>query len=116
MGKKCDDGQVGIGVIVLGVSPTDGLMAVSVVSVNVTITVTITDDATYEYHIWLSDSVTDPEMTILSPSPDGIREFKGFTNSSGSATITFRHTGAQQTWYAWGTFKLANVSGAITVG
>ena len=106
----------GIGAKFLAIGQVNGVLTVSVAGVTATISLNVPTDGFYWYRIWLSDSATDPTVSLHAPSGGGATSWEGFTDSSGDATVAFAMTGASRTWYVWGRMEVLNVSAALTVG
>ena len=115
MGASCDEADRGIGVTLMVASEIDAILSAAIVGTTATISINIPGSGQYEYHVWLSDSATDPTITDNLPS-QGEVEWTGYTDSSGDANIAFVNNNAQRTWYIWATFLRLNVSSAVTVG
>jgi len=112
----CDTGNTGTGVTVISVGAVDGLMTITNAGLTTTLVLNMPNDSMHHYHIWLSDSATDPTISLHQPDGTLLTEWKGETDSSGNKTITITNNGAARTWYAYGWFAKVNVSGAITAG
>jgi hypothetical protein len=116
MGSKCNTSETGIGIAVLPVTQLDGIIAASVAGVTVTVAIVMPVAAIYKYVLWLSDSATDPTPSLFPPTDPPVVSWNGNTTAAGTATITFKNTGAARTWYMWGYFQRIDVTSAITVG
>ena len=122
MGASCTSTSGSeIGIAILDASDILSLVAVVTPSVSGTLgTISITVPTAYagywKYHVWLSDSNTDPTPSIYSPDDGNGNDWEGYTDSNGSATITFTHTTPARTWYAWITLQKLGKSSAIAIG
>lgn len=112
----CNTENTGTGLTVVPVSAVDGLLTVSNAGLTSTLTLTMPNASMHHYHLWLSDSATDPTQTTTQPSGTILTEWEGETDSGGTATITITHNGASHTWYAFGWFTQVSTSVAITAG
>jgi len=118
MSNACCNDDCGVGVKIICLSQTDGLMVVDVTGITATITIDIPNGGVYWYRLWLSDS-NDPDLareTVHKPTSGTTVRWEGLTDSNGDATLVFENSNSARTWYLWSIFVKANVSDAITVG
>lgn len=116
MGSSCNTSETGIGIAVLPVTQLDAIIAATVAGVTATIVLTLPVAGVYKYHVWLSDSATNPTPSLTPPTEPVQVSWEGYTASTGIATITFKNSGQAHVWYLWGYFQRLDVSDSITVG
>ena len=113
---SCSEEETGLGIYRLSLSTQDGVLSVAVVGVTATMTIAIPNAAErFKYHIWLSDSATDPTKTLNLPS-SGLVEWEGFTDATGAKVISFTNDNPSSSWYVWMTLQRLNAGPVITVG
>lgn len=115
MSLQCSDEEQGLGVRVLVLGDSDGVIDVSVLGVTATATITIPGGGIYFFEAILTDSDTDSTETKKLPSSIETR-FKGTTDSSGVAVINIVNSNSAQTYFLFITLLKANVSASFTVG
>jgi len=111
----CCETDVGFGVRRWALTAAEGVCGVSVAGIIGTISVSIPGEGYWHYHLWLSDSDTDPTITNNLPSSK-IVEWQGVTDSDGTVSIDVENSDPSSSWYVWGYFNKLNVSDVLTVG
>jgi len=99
----CQDANTGIAVYVTSVSPNVAFsLAASGTGNTRTITIQTNESGFFDMHFWLSDSPTDPTVSLVLPDGGGGNNWFEPTNASGVLTKDVTHSGTH-TWYVWAT-------------